>query len=479
MAPLKTAFLAAALLGAGAAGHGSAQTAAGGEAAGFASENAILDTALPFAIGAREARQSLRGAFGWPTFQEGLVEGVYFRFDPDGYARFAPTPRLDTDVFEVICRPRTYSCMGRKGDLSLMLNSRGQHQLKIDGVQQGDLFFISEGVNEIQVPDRILQPLDIQMETLLATGNELTVRRGDNQIAQVSLKGFPAVAAYLRWVAARQDYSVLPRGWPVPNSMADDAQGTMTQAGNWASPMPQPQILGPGFAPSAPASAPVQAEVAEVRGELNILRDLLLERGEAPVAEPAGAAPPADPDLSGRIAELQEVAESIRREISMLQQGAAPAAAHAERPGWNGEPVAAGLSGKAELPAAFPAAAPSAADTGQAAESEAAQTARRLQYLMSELGMDLGTAVAVLQMKPGEPGMLLPAAADPLAPVAAPGQTGPAPAALYQDDVVEQILQELEADTAGQAAAVPSGAALAQAAPEQHQLLSRYFRSVR
>ena len=50
----------------------------------FAPENAIIDVSIPFAIGAREARQELRGAFGWPTFQEGLVEGVYFRFDPDG-----------------------------------------------------------------------------------------------------------------------------------------------------------------------------------------------------------------------------------------------------------------------------------------------------------------------------------------------------------------------------------------------------------
>ena len=81
----------------------------------FASENAVLDTSILFAIGAREARQELRGAFGWPTFQEGLVEGVYFRFDPDGYARFAPTPRLDTDVFEVICRPAHPGLHGPQG----------------------------------------------------------------------------------------------------------------------------------------------------------------------------------------------------------------------------------------------------------------------------------------------------------------------------------------------------------------------------
>ena len=79
----------------------------------FTPDNAILNTAVPFAVGAREAQQSLRTAFGWPTFQEGLVKGVYFRFDPDGYARFSPSPRLDTDVFEVICRPRTYTCMAR------------------------------------------------------------------------------------------------------------------------------------------------------------------------------------------------------------------------------------------------------------------------------------------------------------------------------------------------------------------------------
>ncbi len=138
---------------------GGSQTQAQGPGA-FTSENAILDTSILFAIGAREARQELRGSFGWPTFQEGLVEGVYFRFDPDGYARFSPNPRLDTDVFEVICRPRTYSCMGRKGTLSFMLNSRGQFQLKLDAAHEGDQFFVVEGISELEVPARILQPLD-------------------------------------------------------------------------------------------------------------------------------------------------------------------------------------------------------------------------------------------------------------------------------------------------------------------------------
>ena len=116
-----------------------AQDQTSGDGDAFASENAIVNTALPFAIGAREARQELRGAFGWDTFQEGLVEGVYFRFDPDGYARFSPSPRLDTDVFEVICRPGTLNCIGRKGTMSVFLNGQGALQLGLDDVAEGDV----------------------------------------------------------------------------------------------------------------------------------------------------------------------------------------------------------------------------------------------------------------------------------------------------------------------------------------------------
>ena len=198
----------------------------------FTSENAILDTSILFAIGAREALQELRGSFGWPTFQEGLVEGVYFRFDPDGYARFAPTPRLDSDVFEVICRPRTFSCMGRKGLLSFMLNDRGLLQLTLENAVEGDRFFVVEGITELEVPARIVQPLDGQLEVLLGSSDELIIRRGQNEVDRVSLAGFNAVAAYLRWIKARQDYTVLPRGWPVPNSLASSQTTNLTQASN-------------------------------------------------------------------------------------------------------------------------------------------------------------------------------------------------------------------------------------------------------
>ncbi len=303
--------------------------AAAQEAEPFASENAILDTSIPFALGAREARQSLRGSFGWATFQEGLVEGVYFRFDPDGYARFSPSPRLDSDVFEVICRPRTYSCMGRKDSLSLFLTNRGQLQLKFDDVQPGDMFFVSEGISEIQIPERILQPLDQQMEALLATGGELIVRRGDQELANVSLNGYSAVAAYLRWILARQDYSVLPRGWPVPNSANDPNAAGVTQVSEWNSPMPQPQVIAPQYN-RFETGPQFNEDVAEVRGELKALRDLLLQRANNAPASLDSAGGVGQPnnalnqELNDRLAELQRQAEAIQGKIDLLQTPQAP-----------------------------------------------------------------------------------------------------------------------------------------------------------
>ncbi|SLN61894.1 hypothetical protein PSA7680_03265 [Pseudoruegeria aquimaris] len=299
----------------------------------FDSENAILDTSLLFAIGAQEARQSLRGSFGWPTFQEGLVEGVYFRFDPDGYARFSPAPRLDTDVFEVICRPRTYSCMGRKGALAMFLNARGQLQLKIDGVAEGDTFHIAEGVTEIELPPRILQPLDNRFEALLMAGGELVVRRGGKEFERISLVGFSAVATYLRWVMARQDYTVLPRGWPVPNSRASQPGG-ITQAASWQSPMPQPQAVPVGPALSVEpiaamaASEPSrQEDLAEVKSEIAMLRALLEESRAGAAAQRQTVASGASPEIGdtlhvplGEVGALEERIARLESAMSSFEQ---------------------------------------------------------------------------------------------------------------------------------------------------------------
>ena len=256
-----------------------AQQTAQDDTDSFTSENAILDTSILFAIGAREARQELRGSFGWPTFQEGLVEGAYFRFDPDGYARFSPSPRLDADVFEVICRPRTYSCMGRKNGLAVALTSRGTLQLRLENVVESDQFFVADGISELQLPQNILQPLDPRLELLLSSGGELVVKRREAETERISLTGFAAVASYLRWISARQDYVVLPRGWPVPNSKTDDGSVGLTQVANWQSPMPQPLMPQ---ALEGSASTPSQDQISELTETTNEAFELLKE-----IASPA------------------------------------------------------------------------------------------------------------------------------------------------------------------------------------------------
>lgn len=466
------------------------------EQAPFASENAIIDTSIPFAIGAREAQQSLRGAFGWPTFQEGLVQGVYFRFDPDGYARFAPTPRLDSDVFEVICRPRTYSCMGRKGALSVILNSRGQIQLKIDNIQSGDRFFVSEGVSEIEVPERILQPLDTQLELLLSTGGDLIVRRGENEKDRISLTGFMPVSAYLRWVTARQDYTILPRGWPVPNAAGSDSM--VTQATTWQSPMPQPQNFPVGQNNSAqnqfqqvpqPLQVQVQptivsnnqSEVDEVKTELKVLRELLMERNKT--AQPdtqqtmqmthqslqnntmTGSIAQLIPQnseqnpLSDQIAALQKASEQIQADLQRLTQPSQQ------------EPVS--QNGLASIELSAPVSkqitqAEMHASSLPQRDDPTIATAQRLQYLMSEIGLDAKTAMMLIQM--GE----VKSTPQPAATMQTPLEKEP----VFQENVVAEILKELESEVMEQQKQTKPEATVSVMSNEEFTLLSQYFKSV-
>lgn len=198
----------------------------------FDPANAILDTSIPFAIGAQEGQQSLRASFGWPTFQEGLVRGVYYRFDPDGYARFSTSPRLDTDVFEVVCRPRTRVCAARKGPLNIRLTANGQPQIQISGLSAGMQLAVSDGQTVIPLPEQVLQPLTPALENLLASARELTIAQNGQTTETVVMDGFEAVISYLRWVAAGQDYSVLPANWPVPQG-ATQHPGSRLNVSDW------------------------------------------------------------------------------------------------------------------------------------------------------------------------------------------------------------------------------------------------------
>lgn len=200
------------------------------------SSTAILDTSIPFAIGAREGDQTIRGSFGWPTFQEGFVEGVYFRFDPDGYARFSSSPRLDEDVFEVICQNATTVCVARKNGLEIALTGQGKPQIRISGTTAQDRYFISDRKSELPLPNAILGPIEQRLEALLSSGGDLIIRRELETLQTLSLSGFSATVTYLRWVAQNQASFVFPRGWPAPSQQTGQKTVGLTLQDSWNAP---------------------------------------------------------------------------------------------------------------------------------------------------------------------------------------------------------------------------------------------------
>ena len=413
-----------------------AQQSAVDDADSFTSENAILDTSILFAIGAREARQELRGSFGWPTFQEGLVEGVYFRFDPDGYARFSPSPRLDTDVFEVICRPRTYTCMGRKNGLAVALTSRGSLQLRMENVLETDQFFVSDGVSELPLPQNILQPLDPRLELLLSSGGELVVKRREAEAEQVSLVGFAAVAAYLRWISARQDYVVLPRGWPVPNSDTAVAAIGLTQAASWQSPMPQPlipQAVQQGLDQSNQSQI---TEIAETSKEaFELLKEIADPR---PVRlAPNSSAPQAETLLL--LTELKMSIDTLASQLHSFAFCSAPKSAEVATSMLMPDHQKT-VSNEITMDA-----------VGMGAQSDAS-LAKRLEFLIEEIGLPADLALIVAQQ----------------------GKVSELEVAEDQSDVVGDILSELRAQLQSENTSESN-----EVESSDYKLLSEYFKSVK
>ncbi|MCG7494626.1 hypothetical protein [Thalassobius sp. Cn5-15] len=431
-----------------------AQTGDGGaRTAEFTAESAIVDTAIPFAIGASEARQSLRGAFGWPTFQEGLVEGVYFRFDPDGYARFSPNPRLDVDVFEVLCKARTKECHARKAGLTVILTPRGQLQITLEGVIGGDSFFLSEGVSEIQVPERVLQPLDVQMENLLASSLELVVRRGGEEVSRHSLRGFLAATAYLRWITNNQDYAVLPRDWPVPNGRQVTAGQRATQNANWQSPMPQPQVIA--ITPSIATPNPVMGlEADRIDAQLQDLRDLLQQlRSGDDQYRGVGAV---DAETQHQTARVEELLLDLSAQVQGLQEA------------------------KTIVPVPDLAAQPdlTVATMGSDPMLLAPQTTNsatdKLAYLVEELGLDLRSAVAVLELaEAGGQRDASPPADGMLERL----NLSPGLAAQGVDSLLNAEIPQFEAGGFAESSLPPGVRTAASTTVTDYLLLSDYFRS--
>lgn len=278
----------------------------------FDPANAILDTKIPFAIGAHEGQQSLRASFGWPTFQEGLVMGVYYRFDPDGYARFATSPRLDTDVFEVMCRARTHVCAARKGPLTFRLTDNGQVHMLVDGLVAGTQISASDGTNVFPLPDSILQPMSPALENALSAARELIISQDQQASQNIRLDGLAAVLAYLRWVVAGQDYSVLPSNWPIPAD-ARLPQPQQNAPANWRQGQQDSPLAA--FLESADSNAFASTDNAQFEPRVTppVPSQIL------PVAQPT--APSADPALVAAISRMERTLERMQQQLANRDRG--------------------------------------------------------------------------------------------------------------------------------------------------------------
>ncbi|NRB05222.1 MAG: hypothetical protein HRU30_18365 [Rhodobacteraceae bacterium] len=407
----------------------------------FAPEDAIMDTSIAFVTGAQEARQDLRGSFGWATYQEGLVEGVYFRFDPDGYAHFAPSPRLDTDVFEVLCRPGTTSCVARKGPLSVFLNAQNQLQLRLEDFRSGDRIFIAEGLTEIELPAQVMMPLENRLVSLLSVGGEFITRRGEAEASRVSMTGFGPVTTYLKWVSAGQSATVLPRGWPVPaSSLAASRNLSFTNVGpsiirNQTAPLferPDPD------AQAAPVQQPIATE--QPNSTLEELAQIFLntprEQATAPQT-PQIFRTPELPEITvpDEPHQAHDQLQTLNAQIAQLQAQISALQAQ-PRKETLAEMAARTLGPAAVTGRANPGVASQTLPTqtysvpSAPVQTEEDKRIAHIAYLVNELGLDTKTALAVLH------GTYAP-------PTAAPD---PAPAPPATDDFVQDILLELRAE---------------------------------
>jgi hypothetical protein len=324
--------------------------------------------------------------------------------------------------------------MGHKGILGINPTNSGQFQIAIEDYVEGEKLYLSEGTTEIQLPAQILDPLDARFETLLSSNGELVVRRGADERARVSLAGFRQTLSYLKWVAARQDYAALPYGWPVPNS-GTAAPARLTAAETWTNPMAQSQTT-PVAVPEVSAAPAITggAEVDALRREVETLRSLISLSAPPPVipevpppqiiatpemltVAPVTATDQADTArivaLQGIVAKLSVgLAPQVPCGSDPLQPCPASESAFTENAGIT---PTVDRSPADTMPGLFvspvlPTFESSSAVTGSSSSGAGNQTAAspsktsqrdqaaKIDYLMTEIGLDVETAMMVLQL---------------------------------------------------------------------------------
>lgn len=272
--------------------------------AAVAAAGTLLDTSRPFAPGAVEQETQLRHPPGWSTFQEGSAGGLHYRFDPDGYARFATDPRSGPDGWEVACTdwPQV-TCVARRGAAQLRLEPGGRRRLEVVGALPGETFEREDGAgtegaawSAAELPP-----------TLLSARALVSTRTGE----RLPIGGAEIVAAYMAWVQSGQADSAR---YSPPADLPARLSAAEPPAARPAAPLP---AKGPGSVPMRVAARPIPAMFAPaatpascpVPDKPSLVRPVLSLRGLSGVLLITNymAEPPA---LKGRLRnEVRKVAE--------------------------------------------------------------------------------------------------------------------------------------------------------------------------
>ncbi|HEX2526663.1 MAG TPA: peptidoglycan-binding protein [Geminicoccus sp.] len=262
----------------------------------------MLDTAKPFAEGAAEIEQYLRGPIGWPTYQQGMAGESFYRFDPDGYARFDPTERLDQDHWEVTCTAEPVDCKGQRGLVHLTIGKDGRLGLAVNGAGNDVRYSLDDAeapaatTAEITRPDRI--------GTLFAASRLVPA----NGTQALPIDGLEAAAVYVRWAEngqadelafdanPRRPFGQVPK--PKPAAPAADAKAPppapAATASAAAKPAQAPSTAStPGTTPSAAKAAPPAAPSKPAAAAVAIPAPPAASGGPASQAQIATTAPAA------------------------------------------------------------------------------------------------------------------------------------------------------------------------------------------
>ncbi len=176
-----------------------------------------IDTSIPFAPGAEEHLINVRGPFGQPSFQQGFIEGMHFRIDPDGGALFSRDPRLRNNVFEVECENGITSCIAKRGAVRLSIDTDGLLIFGLDADAAFDAIYLGYGPFDIDQLEDSWKKLNTSLNTVsvdVLAGYDQMVAVKDGKLAQkIPLEGILVVGTYLKWVVDGQPVKVLPASW--------------------------------------------------------------------------------------------------------------------------------------------------------------------------------------------------------------------------------------------------------------------------